>query len=74
MSGELVVDARYRSCPGPLVSLIRAVRKAEPGTRIKLLSTDPKSPEDVREWATRTGHRFLGSKRVDDHFEILVEV
>ena len=74
MSGELVVDARYRSCPGPLVSLIRAVRKAEPGTRIKLLSTDPKSPEDVREWATRTGHRFLGSKKVDDYFEILVEV
>ncbi len=74
MRGELVVDVRYRSCPGPLVSLIRAVRKAKPGTRIKLLSTDPKAPEDVREWAARIGHKFLGSKKVDDHFEILVEV
>lgn len=74
MSDELVVDARYRSCPGPLISLIHAVRKAKPGERIKLLSTDPKSPEDVKEWAIRTGHSFLGSRKVDDHFEILVEV
>lgn len=74
VSDELIVDARYRSCPGPLISLIRAVRKAKPGARIKLLSTDPKSPEDVKEWATRTGHRFIGSRRTDDHFEILIEV
>lgn len=73
MSDELVVDARYKSCPGPLVSLIRVMRRAEPGQRIKLLSTDPRSPNDVREWALRTGHKFLGYKQVDDYFEIYIE-
>jgi TusA-related sulfurtransferase len=74
MGDELVVDARYKSCPGPLVSLIRAMRRAEPGQRIKLLSTDPRSPNDVREWASRTGHKFLGYKQIDEYFEIYVEV
>jgi TusA-related sulfurtransferase len=73
MGDELVVDARYKSCPGPLVSLIRVMRRAEPGQRIKLLSTDPRSPNDVREWASRTGHKFLEYKQIDDYFEIYVE-
>ncbi len=73
MRGEITVDARYRSCPGPLLSLIHAIRKAEPGTRIKLLSTDPRSSRDVKEWASRTGHKFLGFKKVEDYFEIYIE-
>ena len=72
--GEQVVDARYKSCPGPLVSLLRVVRKSKPGARIKLLATDPKAPDDVKEWASRTGHRFLGFRKVEDYFEILIEV
>lgn len=74
VEGEVVVDARYKSCPGPLIILIQAVRKAKPGMKIKLLSTDPRSAEDIMEWATRTGHKFLGSNKVDEHFEIMVEV
>ena len=74
MRGEVTVDSRYKSCPGPLLSLIHSIRKAEPGTRIRLLSTDSKSPEDVREWASRTGHKFLGFKKVEDYFEIYIEV
>ena len=74
MSGEVLVDARYRSCPGPLVSLLRAVRKSKPGTRIKLLASDPKAPDDVREWASRTGRRFLGFRRIEDYYEIEIEV
>ncbi|MEM1655241.1 MAG: sulfurtransferase TusA family protein [Nitrososphaerota archaeon] len=73
MSDEIIVDARYKSCPGPLIMLIRVMRKAEPGKRIKLLSTDPRSPNDVREWASRTGHKFIGFRQVDDYFEICVE-
>ncbi len=73
MSDEVVVDARYRSCPGPLITLIRMIRKVEPGKRIKLLSTDPRSPQDVKEWALRTGRKFLGFERVNDYFEIYIE-
>lgn len=74
MDSEMVIDARYKSCPGPLMSLIHAVRRAKPGMKIKLLSTDPRAPEDIRKWTTHTGHKFLGSRKVDDHFEIVVEI
>jgi len=73
-ANEKIVDARYKSCPGPITTLLKEVRKSAPGTRIKLLATDPKAPQDVKEWATRTGHKFIGFKRVEDYFEILIEV
>jgi len=71
---EKIVDARYKSCPGPLMSLLIEVRRSPPGTRIKLLATDPMAPADIEEWAKRTGHRFLGSRKMEDYFEIEVEV
>jgi len=71
---EKIVDARYKSCPGPITSLLKEVRKSAPGTRIKLLATDPKAPRDVKEWVSRTGHKFLGFRKVEDYFEIEIEV
>ncbi|MCS7135654.1 MAG: sulfurtransferase TusA family protein [Nitrososphaerota archaeon] len=70
----LVVDARFKSCPGPLISLIEAVKKAKPGQVIKLLTTDPTSPRDVKEWAKSTTHKLLEIKEKENVYEIYVEV
>ena len=45
----MVVDARYKSCPGPLIAISEAARKVEPRQVIKLLATDPAAPSDIRE-------------------------
>lgn len=74
MKADVIVDARYRSCPGPLLSLAEAVIKARPGQVIKLLATDPGAPSDVGEWASSTGHKVLKIDKLGDIYEIYVEV
>jgi tRNA 2-thiouridine synthesizing protein A len=53
------VDARGQSCPGPLVTLARSLKDAEPGDLLELLATDPGSRSDVPSWATLTGNELL---------------
>ena len=74
MKADLVVDARYKSCPGPLLALAEAVMKASPGQIIMLLATDPGAPLDVKEWASNVGHNVLKVEKVDDTYQIYVEV
>ena len=53
------VDARGQSCPGPLVTLARALKDAERGDLLELLATDPGSKSDVPSWSTLTGNELL---------------
>lgn len=53
------VDARGQSCPGPLVSLARALKDVQRGDLIELLATDAGSRSDVPSWATLTGNELL---------------
>jgi len=60
-----VVDARGQSCPGPLVTLARALRDARPGDRFELLATDPGARSDVPSWSTLTGNPIVESNEAD---------
>jgi tRNA 2-thiouridine synthesizing protein A len=74
MDADITVDARFKSCPGPLIALSQAVAKSAPSQVVKLLATDPAAPSDVKEWAASVGHKLLGIDRVDEGFEIYIEV
>ncbi|MEO3993483.1 MAG: sulfurtransferase TusA family protein [Desulfurococcaceae archaeon TW002] len=74
MKADLVVDARYKSCPGPLLALVEAVAKSSPGQVIMLLTTDPAAPRDIKEWALSVGHEVLKIEKVDDVYQIYVGV
>lgn len=60
------VDARGQSCPGPLVSLAKALKGASQGDLMELLATDPGSRSDVPSWATISGNELLESDELDD--------
>jgi tRNA 2-thiouridine synthesizing protein A len=60
------VDARGQSCPGPLVSLARALKGAQAGELFELLATDPGSKSDVPSWATLSGNDLLESEVLED--------
>lgn len=62
------VDARGQSCPGPLVSLARALKDARPGDVVELLATDPGSRSDVPAWAKLTGNELLEASEADGVF------
>jgi tRNA 2-thiouridine synthesizing protein A len=66
------VDARGQSCPGPLVSLAKALRGAAPGDLLELLATDPGSRSDVPSWAEISGNELLESHEGDGEFRFLV--
>lgn len=66
------VDARGQSCPGPLVSLARALKEAAPGEVLELLATDPGSRSDVPSWARLTGNELLEASERDGVFRYLV--
>lgn len=71
---DLIVDARYKSCPGPLLTLAEAVSRASPGQVVMLLATDPAAPNDIKEWASSVGHRILNIEKVGETYQIYVEV
>jgi tRNA 2-thiouridine synthesizing protein A len=60
------VDARGQSCPGPLVSLARALKDASAGDLFELLATDPGSKSDVPSWADISGNELLESEEFAD--------
>jgi tRNA 2-thiouridine synthesizing protein A len=60
------VDARGQSCPGPLVSLARALKDTQPGDLLELFATDPGSKSDIPSWATISGNELLSAETLED--------
>lgn len=67
-----IVDARGQSCPGPLVSLAKALRDAARGDLLELVATDPGSRSDVPSWAEISGNELVESRELDGEFSFLV--
>jgi tRNA 2-thiouridine synthesizing protein A len=62
----ITVDAKGQSCPGPLVSLAKAIKDAPQGTTFELLATDPGSKSDVPSWAELTGNVLQSAETLED--------
>jgi TusA-related sulfurtransferase len=69
-SPDETVDARGAGCPGPLMDLIGRIKAVEPGTVVRLLTTDRGSKDDVPEWLDRAGHELLGIEEREDYWQI----
>jgi len=67
-----IVDARGQSCPGPLVTLAKALKEASSGDLLELLATDPGSRSDIPSWAEISGNELLESSEVDGEYRYLV--
>lgn len=53
------IDARGMACPGPLMSLIGAVRRADVGQVVEVLSSDEGSKTDIPAWIQKAGHSLI---------------
>ncbi|RLE52433.1 MAG: hypothetical protein DRJ26_04785 [Candidatus Methanomethylicota archaeon] len=74
MRADIVVDARYKSCPGPLIMLFETVKGATSRAFIELLATDPDAVSDVKEWVEAVGHEFLRVDVESDVYAIYVKI
>jgi len=66
------VDAKGQSCPGPLVSLAKAMKDAKTGDLFELLATDPGSKSDVPSWAELSGNDLLDKSEDDGVYRYVV--
>ena len=69
---SITVDAKGQSCPGPLVSLARALKQAQKGDLLELLATDPGSKSDVPSWATISGNELVESRESDGVYTYVI--
>lgn len=53
------IDARGMPCPGPLMSLIGAIREGEVGDLLEVLSSDEGSRTDIPAWIRKAGHEIV---------------
>jgi tRNA 2-thiouridine synthesizing protein A len=54
-----VIDARGMPCPGPLMSLIGAIREGRVGDVIEVLSSDEGSKTDIPAWVAKARHELI---------------
>jgi tRNA 2-thiouridine synthesizing protein A len=66
------VDAKGQSCPGPLVSLAKALKGAKSGDLFELLATDAGSKSDVPSWAELSGNELVESAESDGIYRYVV--
>ncbi len=72
VTAATIVDARGQSCPGPLVTLARALREARPGDLLELLATDPGSKSDVPAWAKISGNELVVASEEEGTYRYLL--
>jgi rhodanese-related sulfurtransferase/TusA-related sulfurtransferase len=63
------IDCTGLSCPMPVVRTKKAMDELQPGEVLEVLATDPGSVSDVKSWANRTGHQFIGTCKEGDVFK-----
>jgi TusA-related sulfurtransferase len=61
------IDARGMPCPGPLMSLIGAIREGAVGDVIEVLSSDEGSKTDIPAWVAKAGHELVSVQALDGH-------
>ena len=73
MAGRRIVDARGSFCPGPLMELIAAMKAAQVGDELEVLSSDKGSANDIPEWIRKVKHEFIGTSEDSGVWHIVVK-
>jgi tRNA 2-thiouridine synthesizing protein A len=66
------IDARGMPCPGPLMSLIGAIRNGEVGDVLEVLSSDEGSRTDIPAWIRKAGHEMVVLEEEDGFVRFVV--
>lgn len=58
-----ILDNRGRDCAAGFVKLLEIMDTLGAGETLRILSTDPASQRELRQWATRAGHTILEAEK-----------
>ena len=66
------VDGRGMPCPGPLMSLIGAIREGQVDDVIEVLSSDEGSKTDIPAWVAKARHELVETVAEDGFVRFVV--
>lgn len=66
------IDARGMPCPGPLMSLIGAIRQGVVGDVFEVLSSDEGSKTDIPAWVSKAKHDLVDVVSEDGYARFIV--
>ncbi len=69
---DMTIDARGMPCPGPLMTLIGAIRQGEVGQVFEVLSSDEGSKTDIPAWVAKARHELLDVVPDDGYMRFVV--
>lgn len=72
MSERHTIDARGAFCPGPLMELIAAIKLADIGDEIEVLSSDKGSANDIPLWTRKVGHELVSNDEKEGFWSIVI--
>ncbi|PLT30924.1 sulfurtransferase TusA family protein [Peribacillus deserti] len=61
IQSNIILDAKGLACPMPIVKTKKAMNDLGAGQVIEVQATDKGSTADLKAWATRMGHHYLGT-------------
>lgn len=67
-----VIDARGTACPGPLLEAKKGIGAVKVGEVVEVKSSDTGSRNDLKVWAEKVGHEFLGYVEADGHDRLFI--
>ncbi|WP_406564871.1 MULTISPECIES: sulfurtransferase TusA family protein [Bacillus] len=66
MKVNLTLDAKGMACPMPIVKTKKAIDTINAGEVLEVVATDKGSKADIKAWADRIGHQYLGTTEEGD--------
>lgn len=72
MEADLVIDAKGKSCPMPVVLARKGINQLQLGQVMALEATDPGSCSDIPSWARDTGHELLETSQSAGNYRYLI--
>jgi TusA-related sulfurtransferase len=62
----MVIDARGRRCPLPILDLARHIADVGIGALVAVEAEDPAAAPDIRAWCRMRGHEFVRTELAAD--------
>lgn len=67
------IDASGLCCPGPIVTMAKAMQDIREGERLHIKATDPGFVRDAEAWCQTTGNTFIDSGKQGSSYWVIVE-
>ncbi|WP_076557066.1 sulfurtransferase TusA family protein [Salimicrobium flavidum] len=62
---DMQLDAKGLACPMPIVKTKKSMKDLEAGQVLEIQATDQGSTTDLKAWAEKSGHQYLGTNETD---------